>query len=62
MKKLAERIGFQPKENTSGIFIKKYTDGYAIEIDFEKETFFFGGKIKTTRESFLTFESRVLSS
>ena len=46
MKKLAQSIGFQPKENTSGIFIKKYANDYAIEIDFEKETFFFGGKIK----------------
>ena len=46
MKKLAQVIGFQAKENVSGIFIKKYADGYFIEIDFEKQTFFFGGKIK----------------
>ncbi len=37
MKKLAQLIGFQPKENTSGIFVKKYTDSYAIEIDFENK-------------------------
>lgn len=45
-KKLIQNIGFQAKENTSGIFIKKYSDGYSIEVDFEKNTFYFGGKIK----------------
>lgn len=45
-KKFSQFLGFLPKENTSGIFVKKYIDGYTIEIDFEKETFFFGGKIK----------------
>jgi type I restriction enzyme M protein len=45
-KKLIQELGFIPKENTSGIFIKKYADGYCIEIDFEKQTFHFGGKIK----------------
>ena len=46
MKQLAQSIGFQPKENTSGVFIKKYASDYVMEIDFEKETFFLGGKIK----------------
>lgn len=27
-------------------FLSKYSDGYAIEVDFEKQTFHFGGKIK----------------
>lgn len=45
-KKLIQILNFQPKENTSGIFIKKYADGYTIEVDFEKDTFYFGGKIK----------------
>ena len=35
MKKLAQSIGFHPKENTSGIFIKKYANDYAIEIDYD---------------------------
>jgi len=35
-KKLKQAIGFQPKENTLRIFIKKYADNYAIEVDFEK--------------------------
>ncbi len=30
MKNLAQVIGFQSKENTKNIFIKKYNDGYCI--------------------------------
>ncbi|MDD3723765.1 MAG: hypothetical protein PHW92_15020 [Lutibacter sp.] len=45
-KKLIQKINFQPKENASGIFIKRYADSYVIEVDFEKQTFYFGGKIK----------------
>lgn len=45
-KKLAQVLGFIPKENSSGIFSKKYKDSYTIEIDFEKQIFHFGGKIK----------------
>jgi len=44
-KKFAQSLNFHPKENASGIFFKKYADGYTIEIDFEKETFNFGRKI-----------------
>ncbi len=41
-------LGFLPKENTLGIFQKKYSkaDNYAIEIDLEKEIINFGNKIK----------------
>ncbi|MCB5984525.1 restriction endonuclease subunit S [Flavobacterium psychrophilum] len=46
MKDLIKIVGFQAKENASAIYIKKYLDGYAIEIDFDKKTFHFGGKIK----------------
>mgnify|MGYP003624152637 FL=1 len=45
-KKLLSILKFSPKENASGIFLKKYTTGYVIEVDFEKNTFYFGGKIK----------------
>ncbi len=47
-KKLIQALGFSPKENTSGIFQKKYTGpyDYAIEIDFETQTINFGNKIK----------------
>ncbi|ELY2017099.1 restriction endonuclease subunit S [Flavobacterium psychrophilum] len=46
MKDLIKKLDFEPKENASAIYIKKYLDGYAIEIDFDKNTFYFGGKIK----------------
>ncbi|WP_300491664.1 restriction endonuclease subunit S [Flavobacterium sp.] len=47
-KQLIQRLGFTPKVNTSGIFQKKYSksNGYAVEIDFEKEVINFGDKIK----------------
>ncbi|MCZ2297844.1 MAG: N-6 DNA methylase [Chitinophagales bacterium] len=44
-KNFIQTLGFTPKENTSGIFHKKY-NGYAIEIDFENSIFNFGKKIK----------------
>lgn len=48
MKNFLKVLGFSPKENTAGIFIKKYPllDNYRIEVDFEKQTFYFGGDIK----------------
>lgn len=45
-KTLLNQIGFLPKENASGVFVKKYTNDYSIEVDFEKHIFYFGGKIK----------------
>lgn len=54
-KNLIQKLGFTPKENASGIFIKKYTscDNYAIEVDFEREIINYGSKIvaesKTTQ-------------
>lgn len=38
-------LGFTPKENTLGIFHKKY-NGYAVDIDLENSIFNFGNKIK----------------
>jgi type I restriction enzyme M protein len=52
MKNLAQVIGFQPKENAKDIYIKKYSSGYSIEIDFDKKTFHFGGKIKIQGKDF----------
>ncbi len=53
MKNLAQVIGFQPKENAKDIYIKKYKDGYILEIDFHKEIINYGDKIicesKTTQ-------------
>lgn len=65
MKNLLQVIGFQPKENAKDIFIKKYPDGYVIEIDFHKEIINYGDKIicesKTTQnfsqaENFVVLE------
>ena len=65
MKNLLQVIGFQPKENAKDIFIKKYSDGYIIEIDFHKEVINYGDKIicesKTTQnfsqsENFVVLE------
>lgn len=46
MREIMQVIGFQPKENASDIFIKKYQNDYCIEIDFKNQIFHFGGKIK----------------
>lgn len=44
-KNFIQILGYIPKENTSGIFHKKY-NGYSIEVDFENSVFNFGNKIK----------------
>jgi type I restriction enzyme M protein len=44
-KNFIQILGYIPKENTSGIFHKKY-NGYSIEVDFENSIFNFGNKIK----------------
>jgi len=46
-KKLIQKLGFTPKENSIGVFQKKYAtaSGYHIEIDFEKQKINFGEKI-----------------
>jgi type I restriction enzyme M protein len=51
-KTLIQQLGFLPKENASGIFIKKYSGAYSIEVDFDKNTFHFGGKIKIGGKDF----------
>ncbi|PIE85929.1 MAG: hypothetical protein CSA05_03065, partial [Bacteroidia bacterium] len=56
-KKLIQALGFKPKENTSGIFHKKY-NSYAIEIDFEKKQFDFGNKITAGRETTQNFSQQ----
>lgn len=54
-KKLIEKIGFLPKEQTSGIFIKKYADGYSVEINFEKEQINYGDKIRSESKTTQNF-------
>lgn len=55
--KLIQALGFKPKENTFGIFHKIYSDcdNYAIEIDFEKEIFIFGDRIKAENKTTQNF-------
>ena len=65
IKKLIQTLGFTPKENVADVFQKKYTacDNYAIEIDFDKEVFRFGDKIKAesrTTQNFSQAENRVV--
>lgn len=64
-KKLIQTLGFVPKENSSGIFQKKYSkaDYYVVEIDFEKENINYGNKIKgesKTTQNFLQAENWVV--
>lgn len=48
-KTFLQKLGFVPKENTSGIFYKNYktAGNYYIEVDTKKERFNFGTKIKS---------------
>ena len=52
-KNLIKVLGFSPKENTSGIYFKKYVDSYTIELDFDNKLINYGEKItaesKTTQ-------------
>ena len=50
-------LGFLPKENTSGIYTKKYpnADNYAIEIDIEKQIIDYGEKIQCESKSTQNF-------
>jgi len=66
MKKLfLQKLAFVPKENTNGIFIKKYSSDFSIEVDFENEIITYGEKIKiearttlnlTQQENFVVLE------
>lgn len=54
-KNFIQKLGFSAKENASGIFIKKYADEYAIELDFEKERINYGDKIIAESKSTQNF-------
>jgi type I restriction enzyme M protein len=56
-KNLIKKLGFIPKENTSGIFQKKYVacGNYCIEVDFEQEKINLGTLIKAERKTTLNF-------
>lgn len=55
MKDLLLQLNFKLKEGSSGVFIKKYTDGYIIEVDFEKENIDYGDKIKSESKTTSNF-------
>ncbi len=56
-KNLIHKLGYKPKENSTGIFYKKYAEAknYLIEVDLEKEKFNYGKLIKTGTQSTLNF-------
>ncbi|MFH0926397.1 MAG: hypothetical protein V1872_12350 [bacterium] len=54
-KNFIQTLGFTPKDNTSGVFIKKYADGYAIELDFKKNFINYGDKIKAESKTTQNF-------
>ncbi len=56
-KNVIQILGFKPKENTTGIFHKVYPnlDNYEIQVDFEKEYFNFGDKIKAESKTTQNF-------
>ena len=45
-KSLLEKIGFNPKEGENKVFSKSYNKNYTLDVDLEKNTIHFGGKIK----------------
>ncbi len=57
VKNLIQKLGFIAKENTIGMFLKKYSkhNNYIIEINFDKKNFFFGEKIKVQSKSTQNF-------
>ena len=56
-KNLIKKLGFAPKENTKGIFWKKYAafGNYCIEADFEQEKINFGDLIIAEQKTTLHF-------
>ncbi|MFT3904386.1 MAG: N-6 DNA methylase [Niabella sp.] len=59
-KNLIRKLGFIPKENTSGIFQKKYAvcGNYCLEVDFEQEKINLGTLIKVERKTTLNFSQK----
>src|SRR5215510_2082215 len=56
-KNLLIALGFSPKENAVGVFSKKYpqADGYCLEVDFEKQTIYYGDKIQSGNKTTQNF-------
>lgn len=54
-KELIKALGYKPKENTSGIFYKDYSEKYRIEIDFNEEKINYGTQIKSESQTTQNF-------
>ena len=56
-KKFLGKLNFVPKENSAGVFIKKYPQAgnYAIEVGFEKEHINYGDEIKAESKTTQNF-------
>lgn len=54
-KKLLQTLGFEPKENSLGIYFKKYAGGYLLEVDFEKKLIDYGSAIQSESKSTSNF-------
>lgn len=54
-KNLITSLGFTSKENSNGIFQKKYIDNYSIEIDFVNEKFNYGTLIQAESKTTQNF-------
>ena len=54
-KTLIKALNFSPKENAEGVFEKKYSANYIIEIDFGKELINYGNLIKTESKTTQNF-------
>lgn len=50
-----KKLGFTPKENTQGIYHKKYAHDYALELDFNNEKINYGQLIKTESKTTQNF-------
>jgi type I restriction enzyme M protein len=54
-KNLIKQLGFSPKEKESGIYHKKYANGYGIEVDFDNKTINYGKTIKSDSKTTQNF-------
>jgi type I restriction enzyme M protein len=52
---LLQILGFKPKENTIGVFSKKYANNFIIEVDVEKHSINYGSEIKSESKTTQNF-------
>jgi len=57
IKRLISILGFSPKENTAGIYSKKYADDYTIEVDFPNQKIHYGDRIKAGNKTTQNFSA-----